>query len=347
MGHVVALCGGVGGAKMAFGLTRVLAEGDLTLVVNTGDDFEHLGLAVSPDIDTVAYTLSDLADRERGWGLAGETWAFMRALQRLGGEDWFQLGDQDLAMHMERTRRLAAGETLSQVTATLARRLGLGHAIVPMSDQPVRTWIDTADRPLPFQHYFVRERCAPVARGVRSEGVTEARPSPAFAAALARSDLDAILICPSNPYLSIDPILAIPGVRAAIERVRAPCIAVSPIVGGLAIKGPAAKLMGELGMTPSAAAIAAHYAGLIDGLILDTVDARQTDDVRRLGVTPLVTATVMRSDEDRIALARDALAFAGSLNREVDSVGELGHRPRPTSDHPHHRLSARAPQTPG
>jgi LPPG:FO 2-phospho-L-lactate transferase len=316
MGHVIALCGGVGGAKLAFGLTRVMAPSELTIVVNTGDDFEHLGLAISPDIDTVVYTLSGLSDRERGWGLAGETWGFMSALRRLGGEDWFQLGDHDLAMHVERTRRLAAGETLSGVTGDLATRLGLTHAISPMSDQPVRTWIDTEGGPLAFQPYFVRERCAPVARAVRFEGAAAARPSPDFAAALARSDLDAILICPSNPYLSIDPILAIPGVREAIRAASAPTVAVSPIVGGEAIKGPAAKLMRELGQTPGVAAIARHYQGLIDGLILDDTDAAEADHVRELGAAACVTATVMRTDDDRAALAVDALAFARSLQAD-------------------------------
>jgi len=315
MGHVIALCGGVGGAKLAFGLTRVLPPGDLTLVVNTGDDFEHLGLSISPDIDTVLYTLAGLADRDRGWGLAGETWGFMSALKRLGGEDWFQLGDHDLAMHVERTRRLSAGETLSGITAELARRLGLDHAVAPMSDQPVRTWVETPDGPLAFQAYFVRERCAPVVRAVRFEGSAEARPSPAFGAALARHDLAAILICPSNPYLSIDPILAIPGVRAAIQAATVPRIAVSPIVGGAAIKGPAAKLMTELGASPGVQAVAAHYAGLIDGLILDDVDAGEAAAVRRLGISAHVTASVMRGDEDRIALARQALAFADRLAR--------------------------------
>jgi LPPG:FO 2-phospho-L-lactate transferase len=313
MGHVIALCGGVGGAKLAFGLTRVLAPEDLTLVVNTGDDFEHLGLAISPDIDTVLYTLSGLADRERGWGLAGETWGFMAALRRLGGEDWFQLGDHDLATHVERTRRLAAGETLSEITAGLAQALDVEHAVVPMSDQPVRTWVETADGPLPFQHYFVRERCAPVAQAVLFEGADAAEPSPAFAAALARTDLSAILICPSNPYLSIDPILAIPDVRAAVRDAAAPCIAVSPIIGGQAVKGPAAKLMAELGVIPGGPAIAAHYAGLIDGLVLDHADEAEAQGVERLGVAACITQTLMRDDADRVALARTALAFAASL----------------------------------
>jgi LPPG:FO 2-phospho-L-lactate transferase len=314
MGHVIALCGGVGGAKLAFGLAKVLPAADLTIVVNTGDDFEHLGLAVSPDIDTVVYTLGGLSDRERGWGLAGETWGFMSALRRLGGEDWFQLGDHDLAMHVERTRRLAAGETLSAVTAGLAAALGLAHAIVPMSDRPVRTWVDTEIGPLAFQPYFVRERCVPVAEAVRFVGAAEARPSPAFAAALARPDLDAIVICPSNPYLSVDPILAIPGVRTAIVSAPAPTVAVSPIVGGEAIKGPAAKLMRELGNTPGVTAVASHYRGLIDGLILDDADKADAEQVRELGVATCVTAAVMRTDNDRVRLARDALAFARSLH---------------------------------
>jgi LPPG:FO 2-phospho-L-lactate transferase len=311
--HVLALCGGVGGAKLAFGLTRVLAPDALSIIVNTGDDFEHLGLAMSPDIDTVVYTLAGLADRERGWGLAGETWSFLSALARLGGEDWFQVGDHDLATHIERTRRRAAGQTLSQVTAGQARSLGVAHAVIPMSDQPVRTWIDTADGPLPFQTYFVRERCVPVALGVRFEGAARAAPSPAFAAALARPDLAAIVICPSNPYLSIDPILAIPGVRQAIAARRAPCVAVSPIVGGQAIKGPTAKLMRELGLAPGTAAICDHYRGLIDGLILDHADAGDAGEVERRGVTAHVTGTVMRNDDDRVALAQDALTLAASL----------------------------------
>lgn len=313
MSHVIALCGGVGGAKLAFGLTQVLSPDDLTIVVNTGDDFEHLGLAISPDIDTVTYTLAGLADRQKGWGLAGETWSFLEALRRLNGEDWFQLGDKDLATHLERTRRLAAGESLSEVTLDLSCRLGCAHPIVPMSDQPVRTWVDTAQGPLPFQHYFVRERCAPVASGVRFEGAAAARPSPAFAQALARPDLAAIVVCPSNPYLSIDPILAVPGVAQAIRAATAPCVAVSPIVRGQAIKGPTAKLMWELGLTPGTSAVAAHYAGLIDGLILDNTDAADTGEVERRGLAACVTATVMHGDEDRRALARAALDFAASI----------------------------------
>jgi LPPG:FO 2-phospho-L-lactate transferase len=297
---------------MAFGLSRVLPPNDLTIVVNTGDDFEHLGLAISPDLDTVTYTLAELSDRERGWGLAGETWNFMSALERLGGEQWFRLGDHDLALHVERTRLLAEGQSLSTVTRRLTRRLGLRHAIAPMSDQRVRTWVDTADGPLSFQHYFVREQCRPVVRGVRFEGAADARPSQAVASALARRDLAAVLICPSNPYLSIDPILAVPGLAAAVRVSGAACVAVSPIVGGDALKGPSAKMMRELGITPSAGAVAAHYAGLIDGLVLDLVDRDQARGIEALGVATLATATVMRTDADRVALAQEALGFAAA-----------------------------------
>jgi len=312
-GHILALCGGVGGAKLAFGLTKILPPDRLTIAVNTGDDFEHLGFSISPDLDTVAYTLADLSDRVRGWGLAGETWQFMDALRRLGGEDWFLLGDKDLAIHVERTRRRFAGETLSEVTTALARRLGLAHAIVPMSDQPVRTVVDTDEGPLAFQHYFVREQCRPVVRAVRYEGAGQARPSAAFAAALARSDLAAIVICPSNPYLSIAPILAVPGVREALAARGAPCVAVSPIIGGEAVKGPSAKMMRELGVEASPVTVARYYAGLIDGLVLDTLDAEHAATIEALGVATSVTQTLMRGDDDRIALAQDSLALAEAL----------------------------------
>jgi LPPG:FO 2-phospho-L-lactate transferase len=318
-GHVIALCGGVGGAKLAFGLTRVLAAEDLTIVVNTGDDFEHLGLHVSPDVDTVAYTLAGLSDRERGWGLAGETWNFMAALKHLGGEAWFNLGDHDLAMHVERTRRLAAGESLSQVTAALTAALGIRHAVIPMSDQPVRTIVQTADGELGFQRYFVGEQCRPVATDIRFEGAAAAQPSPGFRAALARPDLAAVIVCPSNPYLSIDPILAVPGVREALADLAAPIVAVSPIVGGQALKGPAAKLMRELGAEPGVQAVARHYGGLLDGLVIDAADGGETIALRALSVEPLVTGSVMHSDEDRVRLARETLAFAAELARPVET----------------------------
>jgi len=318
LSHVVALCGGVGGAKLAFGLARAIAPQDLTIVVNTGDDFEHLGLHVSPDIDTVLYTLSGLADRERGWGRGGETWGFMSALRGLGGEDWFQLGDHDLAMHVERTHRLRGGQTLSQVTADYARALGIGPAIVPMSDDPVRTIIETAEGPLSFQRYFVQARAEPVARSIRFDGAANARPSPAFEAALARSDLAAVVLCPSNPYLSVDPILAVPGVRDRIANLSAPVIGVSPIVAGRAIKGPTAKLMQEMGIEPGVRAVAEHYKGLIRGLVIDEADAHETEALQGIGVTPRAAATIMTSDEDRTQLALATLKFAADLQSKGD-----------------------------
>ncbi|ODT88305.1 2-phospho-L-lactate transferase [Phenylobacterium sp. SCN 70-31] len=308
--HVLALCGGVGGAKLAAGLARAIAPGDLSIVVNTGDDFVHLGLHVSPDIDTVAYTLAGLSDRERGWGIAGETWAFMASLRRLGGEDWFQLGDQDLAMHVERTRRLSEGQALSTVTAALTRALGIDHAIIPMSDDPVATIVQTDDGELSFQHYFVRDQCRPVANGIRFEGAAAAKPSPGFEAALARDDLATVILCPSNPYLSIDPILAIPGVRGALEDLDAPIVAISPIIGGRAVKGPTAKLMVEMGLEPGVTAIAEHYRGLLDGLVVDPEDSEAAE---ALHVATLAIPNLLNSDEDRLRVAQASLAFAEAL----------------------------------
>lgn len=312
-GHVIALCGGVGGAKLAFGLARILPREDLTIVVNTGDDFVHLGLHVSPDIDTVIYTLADLADRERGWGLAGETWQFMDQLKRLGGEGWFNLGDRDLAMHVERTRRLAAGETLSEITRALAAALGVRHAIVPMSDDPARTIVQTADGELAFQRYFVGEQCRPVASGVRFEGAAASRPSPGLAAVMARRGVEAVILCPSNPYLSIDPILAVQGVRKGLVGIGAPIVAVSPIVGGRAVKGPAAKLMAELGVISSPSAVLAHYRGLLSGMVVDHEDQTEADTLSAWGLPTLSTGAIMTSDRDRVRLARETLAFARGL----------------------------------
>lgn len=309
-GHVLALCGGVGGAKFAAGLAAVLPPEQLTIVVNTGDDFEHIGLSISPDIDTVLYALSGLSDAVRGWGVADESWRCMEMLERLGEPQWFMLGDRDLAMHLARTHRLRAGESLSGVTSDLALRLGIAAAIAPMSDDPVRTEVDTEQCALPFQRYFVAEQCKPVARAIRYVGAEVARPSPAFSAALTRRDLGAVMICPSNPYLSIDPILAVPGVRAQLERVRAPRVAVSPIIAGKALKGPAAKLMGELGVEPDVVSVARHYRELIDVLIIDESDAARAGDVEAVGVKAVTAPAIMRTAADRAALAREALAAA-------------------------------------
>ena len=309
-GSYVALCGGVGGAKLALGLAKVLPPEKLTIVVNTGDDFEHVGLHISPDIDTVIYTLAGLANPELGWGLAGETWHFMGALERLGGPTWFRLGDQDLATHIERTGRLRRGETLSAVTEHLCQRLGVAPAIVPMSDDRVATIVTTGEGRLAFQSYFVERRCAPKVISIEFEGAALAKPAPAALAALARPDLAGLIICPSNPWLSVDPVLAIPGWRAAIENLHVPRIAVTPIVAGQAIKGPTAKIMGELGIPLDVASIVAHYRGLIDGIVLDEVDRHRAAD---LDLPAVATATIMRSLDDRIALARVSLDFCRTL----------------------------------
>ncbi len=319
---ILALAGGVGGAKLAAGLESALDRPqDLLTVVNTGDDFEHLGLSICPDLDTVMYTLSGRANPETGWGHAGESWNFLEALGALGGEDWFRLGDRDLATHVERTRRLRAGETLSRVTADLAARLGVPSRIAPMSDDPVRTVVETPDGDLPFQEYFVRRRCEPAVRGLRFEGAPAARMSAAFEAALADPGLDGVVVCPSNPYLSIDPILAVPGVRAALAGCAAPVVAVSPIVGGRAIKGPAAKIMEELGVEVSAAAVAARYRGLLDGFVLDETDRPLAAAIGSEGAAgaraPLrvtVEQTIMRTGEDRTRLAAQVLGFARLLH---------------------------------
>ena len=319
MTAVLALAGGVGGAKLAHGLQAVLAPPDggrLTIVVNTGDDFEHLGLSICPDLDTVAYTLSGRANPETGWGVAGETWGFMGALAALGGEDWFRLGDRDLATHVERTRRLRTGERLSRVTADLAARLGVPpHSrITPMSDDPVRTIVETAEGDLPFQEYFVRRACEPAVRDLRFEGAAAARPAGGFESALGAPDLAAVVVCPSNPYLSVDPILAVPGVREKLARCAAPVVAVSPIVGGRAIKGPAAKIMGELGVEASAAAVAARYRDFLDGFVIDEADGALAAEIEAAdGPRVRVERTIMHAGEDRARLAGAVLELTRRL----------------------------------
>jgi len=308
--RVLVLSGGVGGAKLVLGLSAVLGAGELAVAVNTADDFEHLGLHISPDLDTVLYTLAGLSDPVRGWGRAGESWNFMSALASLGAETWFALGDRDLAVHVERTRRLRYGESLTSIVADMASRLNVTVKIMPITNDPVRTVVHTRDGPLPFQDYFVRHRCAPVVMAVSFAGAAAARPSPAFTDAIADPSLGAVVIAPSNPWLSIDPILAVPSVRHALEHVRVPVIAVSPIIHGQAVKGPTAKIMRELGMDPTSRAIAHHYNGLIDGLVIDESDAADAD---RIGVPVALTRTLMNSLEDRRQLARAVLTFAKTL----------------------------------
>lgn len=310
MSRVVALCGGVGGAKLAFGLSRVIDAEKLTIIVNVGDDGDHLGLHVSPDIDTVLYTLSGLADTERGWGLAGETWNFMAAVKRIGGESWFNLGDSDLALHVERTRRLRQGESLSRITGDFAKALGIRAEIVPATDDPLRTIVETDEGDLEFHDYFVRRACKPIVKRVRFANADRARPSKAAEAALRAPDLSAVVICPSNPYLSVDPILAIGALHARLAALEAPRIAVSPIVGGKAIKGPAAKMMLELGLAPNVETVARHYSGLIDAIVLDAVDEAEIAGIAAMGIAAFPAQTVMRSDQDRIELARFVLSAA-------------------------------------
>jgi len=307
---VVALSGGVGGAKLALGLSRVLPADQLVIACNTADDFEHLGLCISPDIDTVMYTLAGVANPEVGWGRRDETWSFMETLGSLGGETWFRLGDRDLAVHVERTRRLRAGETLSAVTADFCRRLGIGPRVLPMSDDAVRTRIRTDAGWIDFQDYFVHRRCEPVVRELAFHGASVARAQPDVLAALADPQLEAVIVCPSNPFISIEPILAIPELRSALAGCAAPVVAVSPIIGGRAVKGPTAKMMTELGITPSAAAVAQRYGDLLDGYVVDYSDM---DQVASIGPKVTLAQTMMTTLTDREALARIVLQAAAIL----------------------------------
>jgi LPPG:FO 2-phospho-L-lactate transferase len=313
---VVALCGGVGGAKLALGLYRVLPPDSLTLIVNTGDDFDHLGLRICPDLDTTLYTLADLANPELGWGRRDETWTFMKTLADLGGETWFRLGDADLALHVERTRRLKAGEPLSRIVAEVAQHFGIHAAIVPMSDEAVRTRVHTREGVLAFQEYFVRRHCEPLVTALEYAGAAAARIGPQALAALNAADVAAIILCPSNPYLSVDPILALPGMRAALAAAPAPVIAVTPLVAGKAIKGPTAKIMAELEVPLSSVAIARHYADFIDGFVLDRADATL---VPAFSCSLLVADTLMMTLADRERLAREVLQFAATLRRKAEA----------------------------
>jgi LPPG:FO 2-phospho-L-lactate transferase len=310
--RVVALAGGVGGAKLAFGLYRLLGE-RLAVVVNTGDDFEHWGLTVCPDLDTVMYNLAQLNNPEFGWGLAGETHRALAMMQRYGGESWFGLGDSDLATHLLRTERLRSGLNLTQVIFELKTALGIAADLLPMSDQPVRTMVHTDEGVLPFQRYFVQRRCEPRLLGLEFAGIEAARPSPQVLAALDRAS--AVVLCPSNPYLSLDPILLVPGMAERLRAFAGPVVAVSPIVGGQAIKGPAAKIMPELGVEPSALAVAQHIAGRIrlDGFVLDAADAHLAEAVAALGISSLVTDTIMRDGASKERLAREVLALASQM----------------------------------
>ena len=304
---IIALSGGIGGAKLALGLSRVLPPEELLIIANTGDDFEHYGLTICPDTDTLLYTLAGLDNPQLGWGRADESWAFMETLAALGGADWFRLGDRDLALHVLRSHRLRAGETLSSITDDVRQRFGIAPRILPMSDDPVRTQIKTDQGWLDFQDWFVRLRAEPLARAVRFAGVEQARPQPVLLEAL-RAQPRGIVICPSNPFISIEPILAVPGLRDAIKASGAPVVAVSPIIAGQAVKGPTARMFEALGVTPSAAAVAARYGDLLDGYVMEHGDDGE-------GITPRVfhAATLMRDLADKTALARQVLAAIEAL----------------------------------
>lgn len=302
---ITALAGGVGGAKLAHGLALSLPPEDLTIIVNTGDDFEHLGLFISPDLDTVCYTLGGLANPETGWGRMNESWNAFANIERLGGPAWFQLGDSDLATHLERTRRLKEGKSLSQITREFCGAWGIKPAVLPMTDSPVRTMVDTEQGELAFQEYFVHRRCEPRVKGFRFDGVEAAEPAPGVKEALDSTDV--VILCPSNPWVSIDPILRV------IQLLEKPVIAISPIIGGEAVKGPAAKMYQELGIEPSALAVAKHYRTILKGFVLDNIDKKYAEQVEAMRIKARVTDTLMKNAEDRARLAQDVLHFAGSL----------------------------------
>ena len=313
MTRCIALSGGVGGAKLALGLSKFLSPDELLIVANTGDDFEHLGLTICPDIDTLLYTLAAIANPETGWGRADESWKTMKALETIGGETWFRLGDRDLALHLNRNQQLSSGKTLSDTVANIAESFGLKHPVVPMSDQPVRTMVRTDIGELPFQEYFVKNQCAPKVTGFQFAGVNDAKPNPLLMDALRDPRLEAVIICPSNPFISIDPILAIPGLREDLRACSAPIIAVSPIIGNRALKGPAAKMLRELGFDTSAAAIADHYGDLLQGFVIDSQDKDLANKLETKSRRVHATNTVMKSLEDRVTLARETFAFASQI----------------------------------
>ncbi len=307
---VVALSGGVGGAKLALGLAECLGE-RLLVACNTGDDFEHLGLTIAPDFDTVLYTLSGLANPELGWGRADESWNFLETLGRLGGDVWFRLGDRDLALHVLRTQMLRDGVSPGSIADRLREAFGIAARIQPATQDRLRTIVETDVGTLAFQDYFVRLRCAPKVTSIRFDGCETARPSPELVEVFSPPGPAAYVICPSNPYLSVAPMLAVHGIRQALLQRSAPCIAVSPIVHGQAIKGPTAKIMAEIGVEPSALEVARLWADLIDVLVLDQSDADLTPAIEALGVRVVLAETIMRTTADKVALARVVLAAAG------------------------------------
>ncbi len=310
------LSGGVGGAKLVLGLSHVLAAENLGIIANTGDDFVHHGLNISPDIDTLIYTLADLNNKTLGWGRSDETWNYMQACESLGLENWFRLGDRDLAIHLYRTQRLAQGASLSDVVCELCERFGIPGNIYPMSDDPVRTVIETDKGWLPFQEYFVKYRCEPVARKIAFDGLDMASPACAFLQALTDNMLHGVIVAPSNPFLSIHPILALTDIRQHLGAIDAPCVVVSPIVQGQALKGPTAKLMQELGLHCNVGAIANLYADIADGIVIDKLDASYIPEIEKSGLEILITDIVMESLEDKIRLAGEVIEFTWKISAQ-------------------------------
>jgi LPPG:FO 2-phospho-L-lactate transferase len=304
--RIVALAGGVGGAKLADGLAQALLPGNLTVIVNTGDDFDHFGLRICPDLDTVCYNLAGIQNPETGWGRADESWQAFENVAELGGPAWFRLGDRDLGTHLERTRRLLSGDPLSAITADFCQAWGIRSAVLPMSDQVVPTIVLSEEGELAFQEYFVARQCQLRVTGFRFDGILTARPAPGVVAAIQAAD--AVVICPSNPWVSVDPILGVPGIRAAVEEKTV--VAVSPLVGGKALKGPAAKMFQELEIEPSAISVAQHYGGLLSGFVFDRVDENLT---KLLTVPSLITDTIMSEREKRVRLAEEVLSFTKGL----------------------------------
>ena len=306
---VLAITGGVGGAKLALGLASILGPNELEFLVNTGDDFEHFGLHISPDVDTLLYTLAGLASQDHGWGRSDESWNCLESIRTLNGETWFQLGDKDLGLHLTRTQMLRNRHSLTDVVQHLSKCLGISHRIYPMSDSPVRTIVETTTGEMEFQQYFVKERCEPNVRGFRFEGIDTARP----VSELLDQKFESVIICPSNPFVSVDPILAVPRMREYLLSLRVPIVAVSPIVQGQALKGPTVKIMSELNFERSNVQIGRHYNSLISGLVIDQLDANSVDSIRSLGIEVEVDQTVMKSLEDKIRLARCTVDFAAKL----------------------------------
>ena len=303
------LSGGVGGAKLVLGLSEVLNNDDFMTIVNTGDDFVHLGLKICPDIDTIIYTLAELVDQERGWGLKDESWNFLDKTKLLGGESWFNLGDKDLATHVHRTQRLAKGEDLTSITKNLASSFGVEAKIVPMTNDLVSTVVETREGDLAFQHYFVRDRCLPIVKRFRFEGIKSSVINPSIKEYGEENNKSAVLLAPSNPFVSIDPIIGVPGMTEELVKMKGPKIAISPIINSKAIKGPAAKMMQELGIPSTSIEVTNHYKGLIDAVVIDHADAALSEKIEDMGIKVFVTNTVMHSLKEKITLANECLNF--------------------------------------